>query len=115
MDRRNFLARPMTVSATTADAVQQSLVHLHTASLSLVPQSQSVSSFLVSKLLSTVAEKEITLAESYIESRFCQRCGTAYVAGVTCHVRSAQSRRQRRMRKDWWWVTYECKLCTATF
>jgi RNase P subunit RPR2 len=106
----------MTGPLTTAlDPTQRSLLHLHTASQMLLPQSQSVSSHLASALLSTALENDINLPKAYIESRFCQRCGTAYVPGMTCRVRSVQSRRQKRTRKDWWWVVHECKLCGGTF
>lgn len=104
----------ITSSSTPPDPTTQTLIHLHTASHTLLSNSQPISSHLGATLLSTAFENEINLPKSYIESRFCQRCGTAYVPGVTCRVRNVQSRRQKRIKKDWWWVVYECKLCEGT-
>jgi RNase P subunit RPR2 len=104
-----------TSSGAPPDPTPQTLVHLHTASQTLLPSSQALSSYLGASLLSTATENEINLPKSYVESRFCQRCGTAYVPGVTCRVRSTQSRRQKRIKSDWWWVVYECNLCEGTF
>jgi RNase P subunit RPR2 len=97
------------------DVIEKSILHLHAAAYSLLPTSQPLSSHLTSHLLLTAAENDINLPQSYVDTRLCQRCGTIYIPGVTCTVRSDQSRRQKRKAKHLAWVVYECKICQCTF
>jgi RNase P subunit RPR2 len=97
------------------DLSQKSLIHLHKAAQTILPVNQSLSSHLGSHLLSTAHEADINLPQSYIETRFCRRCGTLYVPGVTCLTRCSQSRRQKRKAKGFMWVVCECKVCNGQF
>jgi len=101
--------------AVPPDVIEKSILHLHAAAHSLLPISQPLSSHLTSNLLLTAAENDINLPQSYVDTRLCQRCGTIYIPGVTCTVRSDQSRRQKRKAKHLAWVVYECKICQCTF
>src|SRR5271154_1330609 len=97
------------------DLIEKSVLHLHTAAQSLLPLSQSISSHLASSLIAAADENDLNLPKSYIETRVCQRCGTLYLPGVTCAVRTAKSRRQKRKGKGFTWVIYECKACKRQY
>ena len=107
----------MTTSSVTVpdDLNEKSILHLHTAAYALLPVSQSLSSHLGSNLLATAIENDINLPESYTDTRLCPRCGTLYLPGVTCTVRTGQSRRQKRIAKHSTWVIYDCAVCKKSF
>jgi len=107
----------MTTSSITVpdDLNEKALLHLHTAAYSLLPVSQSLSSHLGSGLLATAVENDVNLPESYTDTRLCPRCGTLYLPGVTCTVRTGQSRRQKRAAKHSTWVIYDCTMCKKSF
>jgi RNase P subunit RPR2 len=94
---------------------EKSILHLHAAAHSLLLQSLPLSSHLASRLLVAAAENDVNLPQAYVETRLCQRCGTLYMPGVTCTVRSVQSRRQKRKARNLTWVVYDCKVCKGTF
>ena len=102
-------------STVPPDLTQKSLLHLHTAAQTVIALNPPLSSHLGSRLLSTADENDVNLPPSYIDTRFCQRCGTINVPGVTCLTRCVQSRRQKRKAKGFMWVVYECKVCNGTF
>ena len=102
-----------TSSVTVPDDLN--ILHLHTAAYALLPVSQSLSSHLGSNLLATAIENDINLPESYTDTRLCPRCGTLYLPGVTCTVRTGQSRRQKRTAKHSTWVIYDCAVCKKSF
>jgi RNase P subunit RPR2 len=97
------------------DLIEKSILHLHAGAQSLLPLSQSISSHLTSSLIAAADENDLNLPKSYIETRVCQRCGTLYLPGVTCVVRTTQSRRQKRKGKGFTWVIYECKACKKQY
>src|SRR5277367_595928 len=97
------------------DLNEKSLLHLHTAAYLLLPVSQSLSSHLGSNLLATAIDNDINLPESYTNTRLCPRCGTLYLPGVTCTVRTDQSRRQKRTAKHSTWLIYDCAVCKNSF
>lgn len=107
----------MTTSAASIprELIEKSVLHLHAAAQTILPISQSLSSHLASRLLATADENDVNLPKSYIETRVCQRCGTIYLPGVTCSVRTVQSRRQKRMKKGLTWVIYECVACRKQY
>jgi RNase P subunit RPR2 len=93
----------------------KTILHLHNASLTILPQSQSLSSHLASTLLDTADEADINLPKSYVDSQLCQRCGTTFVPGITCKIRTSQSRRQKKRAKSLFWVVYHCMACNKEF
>lgn len=97
------------------DVAQKTILHLHVAAQTVLPISQSLSAHLGDNLLATAHDNGVNLPKSYIDSRVCQRCGSLYIPGVTCLVRTAQSRRQRRRAKDFTWIIYKCKICRKEF
>ena len=101
--------------STPIDVAQKSLLHLHAAAQALLPLSTAVSSALFSQLLAGATENDITLPQSYLDTRVCQRCGILYIPGGTCIIRNVQSRRQKRKAKELTWLVYECNVCHATY
>jgi len=99
----------------STDLVESSLLHLDAAAHSVLPASRSLSSHLVSNLYARAEEKDKKLPKSYLDTRVCQRCGNIYIPGVSCIVRTIQSRRQKRKEKGMTWVIYECKACNKHF
>lgn len=97
------------------DLNEKTLLHLHTAAYTLLHASQSLSSYLGSNLLTAALDNDINLPTSYTDTRLCPRCGTLYLPGVTCTVRTAQSRRQKRTSKPSTWVIYDCTVCKKSF
>lgn len=97
------------------DLVEKTVLHLQTAAQTILSISQPLSSHLVSKLLATADGNDVSLPKSYIDTRVCQRCGTIFLPGVTCTIRTIQSRRQKRTKTDSTWVIYECKACKKQF
>lgn len=97
------------------DPTQKTLLHLHAAAQSVLPQSRALSSHLTSHLLSNADENDVNLPQTYIETRFCQKCATAYIPGITCIVRNVQSRRQKRKARNFTWIVYECNVCHGKF
>jgi RNase P subunit RPR2 len=98
-------------SSTSEPFCKNSLLHLYAAAQTLLPVNQALSSRLGTKLLDLVLEEDITLPSSFLETKVCQRCGTLYLPGVTCQVRTRRSRRQRRKVLQTGWVSYECLVC----
>jgi RNase P subunit RPR2 len=90
---------------------ENSLLHLHAAAQTLLPVNQALSSHLGTKLLDFALEEDVTLPPSFLETKVCQRCGTLYLPGVTCLVRTRRSRRQKRKVLRTGWVSYECLVC----
>lgn len=90
---------------------ENSLLHLHAAAQTLLPVNQALSSHLGTKLLDLALEEDVTLPPSFLETKVCQRCGTLYLPGVTCQVRTRRSRRQRRKVLRTGWVSYACLVC----
>lgn len=103
------------VASIHKDLIEKSVLHLHTAAQTILSISQPLSSHLVSNLLATADENDINLPKPYIDTRVCQRCGTIFLPGVTCTIRTVQSRRHKRAKKDLTWVIYECKACKKQF
>lgn len=99
----------------SADPTPRTLLHLHAAAQFLFPQSRAISSHLVNSLLTSAEENEVNLPKVFIETRFCQRCGTPYLPGFTCTVRNGQSRRQKRKARNFSWVVYKCNVCNGEF
>jgi RNase P subunit RPR2 len=99
----------------SADSTQKTLLHLHTAAQTVLPQSRALASHLASRLLSCADDSEINLPQTYIETRFCQKCGSAFLPGITCVVRNIQSRRQRHKARNLTWLVYECNVCGGKF
>ena len=99
----------------SSDLAQKSILHLHAAAQTTLSISPSLSAHLGNHLLAIADENDVNLPKSYIETRFCQRCGSLYIPGVTCFIRMAQSRRQKRKAKDFSWVIYNCEVCKKEF
>jgi RNase P subunit RPR2 len=103
----------MTVSS--AELTQKSILHLQAAAETFLPTIQPLSSHLWQTLLATADDNDLKLPTSYIDTHVCQRCGIMYIPGVTCHVQTNQSRRQRRKAKTFVWLSYRCLICSETF
>jgi RNase P subunit RPR2 len=103
------------MTAPSTDVTHKSILHLQSAAESFIPTIQSLSSHLWSTLLSAADGNDLRLPPSYIDTHVCQRCGTMYIPGVTCHVTVNQSRRQKRKAKDLAWLVYECLVCSNEY
>lgn len=114
-DRKPDGSMPTSSNPLSDDLNEKSLLHLHTAAYTLLPASRSLSSYLGSNLLAAAVDNDINLPTSYTDTRLCPRCGTLYLPGVTCTVRTAQSRRQKRTSKRSTWVIYDCAVCKKSF
>lgn len=97
------------------DLNEKTLHHLQAAAYTFLPVSQSLSSHLGSSLLSSAVDNDINLPTSYTDTRLCPQCGTLYLPGVTCTVRTVQSRRQKRTSKRATWLIYDCAVCEKSF
>ena len=97
------------------DLGQKSILYLHAAAQTLLPISQSLSSHLGSNLLSAANDNDVNIPKSFLETRICQHCGSLYLPGVSCTVRTIQSRRQKRKAKHLAWLIYECTVCWNRF
>lgn len=97
------------------DLTEKSLRHLYVAAQTILPMAQPISSHLGSRFLASATEYDSNLPKAFADTRLCQRCGTIYMPGLTCTVRTSQSRRQKRKAKERVWLTYECNICKKQF
>jgi RNase P subunit RPR2 len=97
------------------DPTQRTILHLHSAAHTLLTRCPAVASHLTRDMLSCAYDNDVNLPKSFIDTRCCQRCGTAYLPGITSSVRTRQSRRQTRKAKGLVWVVYRCNVCNSNF